>query len=115
MRESIRRVGTLTARNFKEIVRDPLSLCFLIGLPLLMEILFYFLFHKMTAQFEMINLAPGIVVFSQAFLVLFTGLLIALGLADVGYGKWARYSGKFQLMNLLLTAGLLLFALAVGY
>ena len=78
MRESIRRVGTLTARNFKEIVRDPISLCFLIGLPLLMEILFYFLFHKMTAQFEMKYLAPGIVVFSQAFLTLFAGLLISV-------------------------------------
>jgi hypothetical protein len=34
---------------------------------------------------------------------------------DSSYGKWARYSGRFQLMNLLLTAWLLLFALAVGY
>jgi len=42
-------------------------------------------------------------------------LLISLGLADVSYGKWFRWSGKFQLLNLLLTSGLLLLALAVGY
>ena len=42
-------------------------------------------------------------------------LLISLGLADVNYGKWAKWSGKFQLMNLLLTSVILLFGLAVGY
>ena len=42
-------------------------------------------------------------------------LLIALGLADTGYGKWVKYSWKFQLLNLLLTAALLLLGLAVGY
>lgn len=42
-------------------------------------------------------------------------LLISLGLADVNYGKWAKWSGKFQLMNLLLTSMILLFGLAVGY
>ncbi|MBQ1502563.1 MAG: ABC transporter permease [Clostridia bacterium] len=65
-------------RNIKEIVRDPISLIFMILLPLALEVLFYFIFHKLTAQFEMANLAPGIVVFSQSFLTLFTGLLIAL-------------------------------------
>ncbi len=43
------------------------------------------------------------------------GLLITLGISDVGYGEWFRYSWKFQVLNLLLTAGLLLFGLAVGY
>ena len=42
-------------------------------------------------------------------------LLISLGLADVGYSKWFRWSWKFQAMNLVLTSGLLLFGLAVGY
>ena len=59
-------------------MRDPLSLLFMLALPLFMEILFYFIFHKLTPQFEMRYLAPGIVVFSQAFLSLFSGLLIAL-------------------------------------
>ena len=43
------------------------------------------------------------------------GLLITLGLTDVSYGKWFRYSWKFQALNLLLTSGILLFGLAIGY
>ena len=77
MRESMRRIYILTKRNVKEILREPLSLIFTLALPLFMEILFYSIFHKMTAQFEMRYLAPGIVVFSQAFLTLFAGLLIS--------------------------------------
>lgn len=77
MRDSMRRIWTLTKRNVKEIVRDPISLIFMMAMPLLMEVLFYFLFHNMTAQFEMRYLTPGIVVFAQAFLSLFIGLLIA--------------------------------------
>lgn len=42
-------------------------------------------------------------------------LLISLGLADVGYGDWFRWTWKFQLLNLALTGLLLLFGLAVGY
>lgn len=78
MNKSLSRIFTLTTRNIKEILRDPLSLIFTIGMPLALEILFYLIFHNMTSQFEMKYLAPGIVVFSQSFLTLFTGLLIAL-------------------------------------
>lgn len=78
MNKSISRIFTLTKRNLKEIIRDPLSLIFTIILPLFMEILFYLIFHEMTAQFEMKYLAPGIVVFSQSFLTLFTGLIISV-------------------------------------
>ena len=53
--------------------------------------------------------------FSNVFYPTNAALLIALGLADTGYGKWVRYSWKFQLANLLLTSSLLLFGLAVGY
>ena len=42
-------------------------------------------------------------------------LLISLGLADISYGDWFKWSWKFQLLNLLLTSLLLLFGLAVGY
>jgi len=42
-------------------------------------------------------------------------LLISLGLADISYTDWFRFSVKFQTMNLLLTSLLLLFGLAVGY
>ena len=53
--------------------------------------------------------------FSNVFYPTNAALLIALGLADVSYGKWVRYSWQFQLANLLLTGALLLFGLAVGY
>ncbi len=53
--------------------------------------------------------------FSNVFYPTNPVLLIGLGLADVSYGKWIKWSWKFQLVNLVLTCGLLLFALAVGY
>ena len=42
-------------------------------------------------------------------------LLISLGLADVSYGDWFKWSSKFQFLNLALTSPILLFGLAVGY
>ena len=53
--------------------------------------------------------------FSNAFYPTNPVLLISLGLADVNYGTWAKWSGKFQLMNLALTCGLLLVGLVIGY
>ena len=42
-------------------------------------------------------------------------LLISLGLADVNYSDWFKWSGKFQALNLLVTCLLLLLGFAVGY
>ena len=42
-------------------------------------------------------------------------LLISLGLADVDYGKWFKWSWKFQFLNLLVTSALLLLGLLIGY
>ena len=42
-------------------------------------------------------------------------LLISLGLANVSYGKWFKWTWKLQLIILGLTSALLLFGLAVGY
>ena len=42
-------------------------------------------------------------------------LLIALGLVDVSYGDWFKWSGKFQILNLILTSLILIFGLFVGY
>jgi len=53
--------------------------------------------------------------FSNVFYPTNAALLIALGLADVSYGDWLRFSWKFQFANLLLTGGLLLLGLGVGY
>jgi len=53
--------------------------------------------------------------FSNVFYPTNPALLISLGLADVSYGKWFKWSWKFQLANLLLTALLLMFGLWIGY
>ena len=53
--------------------------------------------------------------FSNAFYPTNPVLLISLGLGDVSYGKWAKWTWKFQAVNLLLTSGVLLLGLAVGY
>lgn len=53
--------------------------------------------------------------FSNAFYPTNPVLLISLELADVSYGKWAKWSGKFQLLNLVLTSLILLLGLAIGY
>ena len=53
--------------------------------------------------------------FSNVFYPTNPALLISLGLADTGYVEWFKWSWKFQILNLLLTSGLLLFGLAVGY
>lgn len=78
MRGSLIRIAALTRRNVKEILRDPLSLIFMLAMPLVMLVLFYVIFHKLTPQFEMRYLAPGVIVFAQSFLTLFTGLLISV-------------------------------------
>lgn len=53
--------------------------------------------------------------FSNVFYPTNPVLLISLGLAGVSYGDYARWSWKFQALNLLLTSGILLFGLAIGY
>ena len=53
--------------------------------------------------------------FSNVFYPTNPVLLISLGLADVSYGKWVKWSWKFQVMNLVLTGLVLLFGLVVGY
>ena len=53
--------------------------------------------------------------FSNVFYPTNPALLISLGLADISYGDWFRWSWKFQAMNLLLTSLLLLVGLAIGY
>lgn len=53
--------------------------------------------------------------FSNVFYPTNPALLISLGLADVSYGHWFKWSWKFQILNLILTSLLLLFGLAVGY
>ncbi len=53
--------------------------------------------------------------FSNLFFPTNPVLLISLGISDVNYGTWVKWSWKFQLANLLLTSGILLFGMFVGY
>ncbi|MBQ8575258.1 MAG: YfcC family protein [Clostridia bacterium] len=53
--------------------------------------------------------------FSNVFYPTNPALLISLGLADVSYSKWFKFSWKFQILNLVLTSAVLLFGLVVGY
>ena len=63
-------------RNFKEIIRDPLSIIFAILLP--MFLLFIFRQFKIPNEnYELNNFTPGIIVFSLSFITLFTGMLIS--------------------------------------
>jgi ABC-2 type transport system permease protein len=67
-----------SSRNWKEILRDPLSLVFCVGVPLVMMIIFSFMQRNMPIEVYTIkNLAPGLAVFSFAFISLFSGMLIA--------------------------------------
>ena len=53
--------------------------------------------------------------FSNVFYPTNPVLLISLGLANVDYGKWVKWSWKFQVMNLILTSGLLFVGFIIGY
>ncbi len=53
--------------------------------------------------------------FSNVFYPTNPVLLISLGLADVSYGKWVKWSVKFQLLNVILTSFILLVGLIIGY
>ena len=53
--------------------------------------------------------------FSNTFYPTNPVLLISLGIANIDYGKWAKWSGKFQFFNLIMTSILLLIGLVIGY
>lgn len=53
--------------------------------------------------------------FSNVFYPTNPVLLISLGLVGEDYGRYAGWSCRYQLLNLVLTSGILLLGLAVGY
>lgn len=65
------------SRNRKEILRDPLTLLFGIGLPIIIMYLFSSMQKDMPFDLYSIeSLTPGVIVFSFSFLTLFSGMLI---------------------------------------
>ena len=69
---------TLAVRNLKELIRDPLSLCFGLGFPLVLLLLLSAIQANIpVALFEIAHLVPGISVFGLSFVTLFSATLIA--------------------------------------
>lgn len=65
-------------RNIKELIKDPLSLIFCIGLPLFLLVMISVMQKSIKVdQFEIGTFAPGIIVFSFAFITLFSAMLIS--------------------------------------
>ena len=72
------RLLTFTKRCFKEILRDPINLCFGLGFPLvLLSLLSAIQANIPVSLFEINTLTPGITVFGLSFMTLFSATLIA--------------------------------------
>ena len=72
------RMMTFAKRCTKEILRDPINLCFGLGFPLVLLLLLSSLQANIPVNlFEIDTLTPGITVFGLSFLTLFSATLIA--------------------------------------
>lgn len=72
------RLLAFSGRTAKEILRDPLNLCFGLGFPLVLILLLSAIQANIPVSlFEIENLSPGIAVFGLSFMTLFTATLIA--------------------------------------
>lgn len=74
------KIKTLTLRNLKEIIRDPLSLVFCMGFPVVMLLLMQIIFASIKPvpeNFKLENYAVGICIFGYTFAMMFTAMLIA--------------------------------------
>lgn len=72
------RMLTFAGRNTKEILRDPLNLCFGLGFPLVLILLLSAIQANIPVDlFEIGHLTPGITVFGLSFMTLFSATLIA--------------------------------------
>lgn len=63
-------------RNFKEIIRDPLSIIFSVVLPLFLLWIFQ-QFKIPSENYKLQNFTPGIIVFGFSFITLFTATLVS--------------------------------------
>lgn len=72
------RLLTFTNRTAKEILRDPLTVIFGLGFPLVLILLLSAIQANVPVSlFEISNLTPGITVFGLSFMTLFSATLIA--------------------------------------
>ena len=70
------RMINFAKRNFKELIRDPLSLVFEIALPLFLLFIFK-QFDIPADNYKLENFTPSIILFGFSFITLFTATLIA--------------------------------------
>lgn len=69
---------TFANRNTKEIVRDPLNLCFGLGFPLVLILMLSAIQANIPVSlFEIDQLTPGITVFGLSFMTLFSATLLS--------------------------------------
>ncbi len=72
------RTYTFSVRTAKEILRDPLTLAFGLGFPLVLLFLLSAIQANIPVSlFEIENLTPGVLVFGLSFITLFTAMLVA--------------------------------------
>ncbi|MDD3832000.1 MAG: ABC transporter permease [Clostridia bacterium] len=80
------RIRAFTIRNIKELLRDPLTLCFGIGMPIALLLIVQLIMHSIpqtpdntivVPQFIINNFAPAMAVFSLSFISLFSGMMVS--------------------------------------
>lgn len=74
------RMLALANRNFKEVLRDPISVILGVGMPVGLLLLFNSIFSSSSVQvdaFLPVNLTPGMVLMSFSFIMMFSGMLLA--------------------------------------
>ena len=72
------RMFTFAGRNAKEILRDPLTVCFGLGFPVVLLLLLSAIQANIPVKlFEIQHLTPGITVFGLSFMTLFSATIIS--------------------------------------
>ncbi len=78
----MRRMLFFASRNTKEMLRDPLSLIFGVGFPVVLLLLLHIIQSNIPAQvqmtlYELESLTPGVCVFGLSFISLFAAMLVS--------------------------------------
>ena len=72
------RIMTFSQRCAKEILRDPINLCFGLGFPVVLLLLMSAIQANIPAELFVIDrLAPGLAVFGLSFITLFSATLVS--------------------------------------
>ncbi|MBO5879776.1 MAG: ABC transporter permease [Clostridia bacterium] len=107
------RILTFAKRNTKEILRDPLNLCFGLGFPLALILLLSAIQANVPVSlFEIEHLAPGVAVFGLSFLTLFSATVIS---KDRGSSLLQRlYTTPLKPLDFILGYALPIVPIAIG-